>query len=75
MNKNSYAFFLTKDLANKTVEALGSDGYLPLDGRTSLENQEKTAMQRLKAMNQNLNKGFIGFNLYKGKRLVKTVLA
>ena len=74
MNSKAYAFFLVKDLTNKTVEALGSDGYLPLDARFSIKNQKGQAAIRAKQLNRTLNKGYIGFNLYHNNKIVDTVI-
>lgn len=58
-----YAFFFTLDLNGKPVEAMGTDGFLPLDGRLSLRNCYVEAANHLNRLNNGINKGYVGFEI------------
>jgi len=61
-----YAQFLTKNLRGETVDALGSDGYIPLDGRNKVQKWMRQALERGMMLNKNLGKGYVGAEIRRG---------
>lgn len=60
-----YVQFLTTNLKGKVTDAIGSDGYLPLDGRTGLARDIQSAHEQLRRM-QKFKKHFVGFAIHYG---------
>lgn len=61
-----YAQFLTCNLNNEIVEALGTDGVFVLDGRKSLENMSADAQNQAYFL-RSVQK-FVGYQIVRGSR-------
>lgn len=70
----NYVKFLTKDLTGRVVEALASDSIHPIDGRLSIENACRIALQVMMKKNVYLGKAYVGYIIYKkGREVYKEI--
>ena len=61
-------------ISEHAIEACGSDSYLKVDGRIKrIDKIHQLAFDRVHRL-KNLNKGYIGFNVYQNNKLIETNL-
>lgn len=58
-----YAMFYQIDSAGNANEGVGTDSFLPLDGRLNLSNCIDQTREHMKNLNENLGKFYVGFEI------------